>query len=224
MIVNENHIQTTRTARYYSMGSFSEPVDELWIVLHGYGQRAEQFISDFAPISGSGVLIVAPEALSRFYWKGFSGEVTASWMTREDRLNEIQDYINYLDNLYNEILKPLMDRPKRIIGLGFSQGCPTLLRWLAAGNSRVDEIVIWSGDVPRDLAFDEFRSHTQNAEKWLIYSKTDPFIRAEIITETKELLTSRGNEFRTIEFEGGHSIPVKTLLQLKEHIGKAKTD
>src|SRR5258706_11376012 len=103
MVINEHHIQTTRTARYYFLGSLEGEVKELWYVLHGYAQRAEDFIKNFLLVAAEGVVIIAPEALSRFYTKGFAGEVAASWMTREDRTHEIEDYVRYLDNLYAEI-------------------------------------------------------------------------------------------------------------------------
>src|SRR5579872_3814026 len=123
MAIEEHHIETTRTARYYSLGSF-EDVKELWFVLHGYAQRAEDFIKNYLPIAHEGVLIIAPEALSRFYSRGFAGEVAASWMTREDRQHEIEDYVRYLDNLYTEVTMKLKLPPQKIIALGFSQGCP----------------------------------------------------------------------------------------------------
>src|SRR5947209_19668799 len=110
---------------------------ELWFVLHGYAQRAEDFIKKFLPIANDGMLIIAPEALSRFYAKGFAGDVAASWMTREDRIHEIEDYIRYLDILYAEVKFRISHPVQRIVALGFSQGCPALLRWQAMGNSPV---------------------------------------------------------------------------------------
>jgi hypothetical protein len=61
------------------------------LVTHGYGQLAKTFIRRFEPIMDAQTLVVAPEGLSRFYWGGFDGPVVASWMTREDRLDEIAD-------------------------------------------------------------------------------------------------------------------------------------
>ena len=98
-----HNIETSRTARYYSLGSF-EAVNELWICLHGYAHRAELFIENFRPIATDGLFIIAPEGLSRFYTRGFCGTVGASWMTREDRENEIKDYVVYLEKLYKEVL------------------------------------------------------------------------------------------------------------------------
>lgn len=215
MQVTEHHLTTTRTARYYSFGSFTEEIDEIWYVLHGYGQRAEDFIKNFTPIAREGILIIAPEALSRFYTKGFAGDVGASWMTREDRTNEIQDHIRYLDNLYAEFGLMMKHRPKRRIGFGFSQGCPALLRWQAEGRSPVDEIVVWSGDVPRDLAFAKFKSNTQQARKWLVNSHTDEFITPKIYRESQELLLSNQIDFQTMNFDGGHRIPDVALKEFR---------
>ena len=215
MSITEHHIQTTRTARYYSLGSFKAEINELWFVLHGYAQRAEDFIKNFLPIAREDTLIIAPEALSRFYTKGFAGEIGASWMTREDRMNEIVDYTRYLDNLYTEINFTLKKPPQKIIGFGFSQGCPALLRWQAEGNSAVNEIVVWSGDVPRDLPFAKFKTSTEKSRKWLINSKTDEFITPKIYKESQELYLSNAIPFETMNFEGGHKIPDTVLKELR---------
>src|ERR1051325_10016453 len=49
--------------------------------------------------------LVAPEGLSRFYLSERATErrVGASWMTREDRLAEIADYLGYLDAVYDDV-------------------------------------------------------------------------------------------------------------------------
>src|SRR5690349_9508611 len=95
----EHHVTVERTARYYTLGDEANKNKELWIVLHGYRNLARNFIEWFSPIAAN-AFIVAPEALSRFYTKGSGGPdspstVGASWMTREDRLNEIQDHVAY---------------------------------------------------------------------------------------------------------------------------------
>ncbi len=193
-------------------------------MIHGYAQRAEDFIKNFLPIAHDGVLIIAPEALSRFYSKGFSGEVAASWMTREDRMHEINDYIRYLDNLYQEIKFILKTSPQKIITLGFSQGCPTVLRWQAEGNSPADEIVVWSGDVPRDLLFAKFKVSTEKARKWFIYSESDEFITPAIFKESEDLFAASGIPFTTMNFEGGHKMPDVPLKELraKFELGNSK--
>ncbi|MFI5263187.1 MAG: alpha/beta hydrolase [Candidatus Kapaibacterium sp.] len=219
-MIQERHIQTTRTARYYSLGSVEGAIKQVWFVLHGYGQRAEDLLKEFLPIANEDTLVIAPEALSRFYVKGFAGKVGASWITREDRMNEIQDYVRYLDNLYSEVLFTLKKPPEKIIALGYSQGCPAVLRWQAEGNSPANEIVIWSGDVPRDLAFAKFRTNTVKARKWMVYSPTDEFITPAIYQETQDLYLTNQIPFQVMNFEGGHRIPDTALKEFRSRIEK----
>ena len=76
--------------------------------MHGLGQLASVFIGYFKTIATPTRLIVAPEALSRHYipQSGSSGtkdaRIGATWMTREDRDNEIADYVEYLDAVWRE--------------------------------------------------------------------------------------------------------------------------
>jgi predicted esterase len=208
-----HNIETTRTARYFSVGSF-ETASELWMCLHGYAHRAESFIENFRPITTPDRLIIAPEGLSRFYTRGFGGRVGASWMTREDRLNEIHDYVMYIEKLYYETIEKMTNKPDKIVLFGFSQGVPAILRSIAEKGIQANEIVMWSGDVPRDLNFEGFILNSLHARKWLVYSKSDPLVRDEIYEETKSLLTTHSIPYELIHFEGGHEIPEAPIKEL----------
>src|SRR5712691_5295634 len=111
--MREHQIAVTRTARYYTLGKPGPRTQAVWFVLHGYGQLAERFLHHFEPLDDGSRLIVAPEGLSRFYL-GDPAErpsperkVGASWMTREDRLAEIGDYVRYCDAVYAHVLQGL---------------------------------------------------------------------------------------------------------------------
>ncbi len=208
MQIGQHHIVTSRTARYFTLGNRAT-AKEIWIVLHGYGYLAEDFIQNFQPIASENVCIIAPEGLSRFYLRGFGGKIGASWMTREDRQSEIEDYINYLNNLYAEITEG--SSATKIIGLGFSQGGPALLRWLANGKSKVSEAVLWSADIPRDLKFEDYREKNKSTRNWLVYSKSDPIVRQEIYDESIALFNKFDIPLQVINFEDGHGIPEATL-------------
>ena len=67
---------------------------------------AGDFIKTFDELASNGDFVIAPEALSRLYVKGDYGNVGANWMTKEDRENEISDYINYLDELFEKEITP----------------------------------------------------------------------------------------------------------------------
>src|SRR5213596_3914967 len=150
--MQEHHFSTPRSARYFTLGS-PEHAAEVWFVCHGYGQLASRFLERFRPIESERRCIVAPEGLSRFYLTERPAErrVGASWMTREDRLHEIDDYVRYLDALYREVLGRVEGPAARVAALGFSQGTATVSRWAALGQSRLHHVVLWGGELPPDL-------------------------------------------------------------------------
>ena len=76
MITTSKRIAISKTARYYIMGEPSEKINSVWIVLHGYGQLAEEFGGYFKTLNNESILVVAPEALNKFYleriwWKNW---------------------------------------------------------------------------------------------------------------------------------------------------------
>ncbi len=206
-----------RSARYYVLGEPREDIRALWIVCHGYGQLAGNFLEAFHTLDNGRNLIVAPEALSRFYLDGFSGDVGAAWMTKEDRLAEIEDQRNYLDALYRICLHKL---PTDVVinVLGFSQGTSTVARWVATTEYHVDNLVLWAGDFPADV---ESNPRLNRMNLYYVYGNRDPFLSDDSIQRIGEM--SRRNAFHvnTLTFEGKHQIHSETLLQLDRVLAKA---
>ncbi|MGD8276684.1 MAG: phospholipase, partial [Gemmatimonadota bacterium] len=155
--MNERHIRVTRTARYCTLGDAGPATRQVWLVCHGYGQLAARFLRRFSVLDDGHRYMVAPEALNRFYIRpdpgphGPGAPVGATWMTREDRLREIEDYVGYLDALTGEIFS-LVDRAAvEFIALGFSQGVATICRWAERAPIAPDRIVLWAGSLPDEL-------------------------------------------------------------------------
>ena len=87
--MQERFIRVPRTARYHVLGD-PATARMVWVLLHGYGQLARFFLNKFEGLE-DGLLIAAPEGLSRFYLDAQHQRVGATWMTREDREHEIGD-------------------------------------------------------------------------------------------------------------------------------------
>lgn len=147
----EHHIAVSRTARYYTLGEFTEQTRFVWFALHGYGQLARYFIRKFDAVVDEQTVIVAPEGLSRLYLDAEYGRIGASWMTREDREYEVNDYIAYLNQLYDTVLQDNDRSRLQITLMGFSQGCATACRWLNAGYIHCDRLQLWAGYFPSGL-------------------------------------------------------------------------
>ncbi len=212
--MTEHHLSVRRTARYFTLGPTAATAREVWIVLHGYGQLAARFLRHFAPLDDGGRCIIAPEGLSRFYAEaGRNDKIGASWMTREDRLAEIDDYVRYLDALYDEVVRG-EDAAARVAVLGFSQGTATASRWLALGNARAGRLILWGGEVPPDLDLAAARDRWQKTDVTLVVGSGDRFITSKVLARDEQRLREHGIAFRVERFDGGHEIRPDVLERL----------
>ena len=214
-------ITVPRTARYFTIGPTHGFPRELWIVCHGYGQLAAPFIQDFAPIDDGTRLIVAPEALSRFYLDSIpvrrtqkNPRVGATWMTREDRVAEIADQVTYLDRVAHEVKRHLAGAGPRIVVLGFSQGVATVCRWLASSDVRADQLVLWGGLIPPELKVDEWSESLQGAPITIVAGDEDEYATPKIVAAEAERLSIAGVAFSLERFHGGHVINADALVTL----------
>jgi predicted esterase len=214
-------IVVPRTARYYTLGPTHGFPRELWFVCHGYGQLGGRFARQFAPLDDGTRLIVAPEALSRFYLDPLpqrrhesDPRVGATWMTREDREAEIADYVAYLERLANEIRHPLAGAAPRIVVLGFSQGTATVSRWLAASEMRVDQLVLWGGAIPPELDLAAWATRLHGAAITLVAGDDDQFATPAAVAVEAERLSAAGVAFSLQRFPGGHTIDPAALTAL----------
>lgn len=214
----EHHLAIRRSARYHTLGERSDGLRQVWFVLHGHGQLSGSFIRHFAPLADGTRVVVAPEALNRFYlepasWQGAGqARVGATWMTREDRLTEIEDYVRYLDALQHEILKGLDQRQVRLVVLGFSQGVATALRWSCFGRMRPDLLVAWAGVLPPEL--DEKSARNLRGRVVRVIGNNDDLASEEAVTAEDARWARLGLEAQTVRFDGGHELNAEVLLSL----------
>ena len=156
--------------------------------------------------------IIAPEGLSRFYEKGTYGNVVASWMTKEDRINEINNYVDYLDVLNQKVSDK---SPNSIINiLGFSQGVATASRWVTQGKVKTDKLILWAGALPPELNWKTLKNNIPAKNTHFVYGLNDPFIRAEHIEQFKQLITKKRYPLNIQSFEGKHQLKTSVLKEL----------
>ena len=215
----ERSIEVPRTARYYQMGDAVG--GDLWVVLHGFGQLAGDFVEYFAELNDGSRVIVAPEALNRYYTASLSvpsaeRPVGATWMTREFREAEMSDYVRYLDLLHLELTNRF--RPRRTIVVGFSQGGATASRWVVKGNSAIHTLVLWGATLPPDLELTGARDRLAATRLKLVIGNTDQYISPEATTRERERLENANVPAEFIEYEAGHAIKRGVLKELAARI------
>ncbi|MDH5315288.1 MAG: phospholipase [Gemmatimonadota bacterium] len=209
----EHRLTVPRSARYYTLGGGGE-VRELWVVLHGFGQLAGKFIRDFAAAASDQRLVVAPEALSRYYTDHASRKVGATWMTSEDRRAEIADYVRYLDLVVDELRATLAPRAERLEVHAFSQGTATACRWVALGRHQPERLVLWGGGVPPDLDLAAHGARLSRAGLTMVIGDRDEFISEEAVADQSARLEAEGVSFELQRFGGGHVVSRPVLAAM----------
>lgn len=200
-----------KTARVFILGNEVNP-KFIWIICHGYAQLAQEFSEKFKCIENSEHLFVFPEALNRFYAKGSSGRVGASWMTKEARLDDIEDNLQYLDKLV-EKFKSLYHKSKFVL-FGFSQGGATVCRWLAGTNFKIDELVIYGSVFPPDLSAELDFSDKINGRIFYVTGNSDQYISQDEKKSQIAGLRKSKNNLVEIDFEGDHDIYELALFKI----------
>jgi predicted esterase len=208
--MQEHFMKVQRTARFHMLGQL-ETAREIWIVVHGYGQLARYFLNHFAA-NAKERCIVAPEGLSRFYLDTAHSRVGATWMTREDRMHEIEDHIAYLDQLVRELGRRSVPGTP-VHALGFSQGVATVSRWAMQGSTPIKRLVLWAGSLPPELDLGTLRTW-KDMQVDLVLGDQDPYANKESLEGSAQRMAAAGVRHRAHLFQGGHQLDALTLQRI----------
>ncbi|MFQ6046314.1 MAG: alpha/beta hydrolase [Gemmatimonadales bacterium] len=215
-MIREHRIAVQRSARYYTIGEPGNRLREVWFACHGYGQLARSFARYLTALDDGERMVVVPEGLSRYYVEHESMRVGASWMTREDRLTEIKDYVTYLDRLHEHIFTSVRRDAVKCRVLGFSQGTATVTRWTAFGRVRVDQLILWGGLVPPDLDLEGEGRQLRETNLVFVLGTADEFVTEQAMKQEEQRLRAAAIPFAVRRFNGGHRMDLRTLRALAE--------
>jgi predicted esterase len=218
--MKEEAVQFNFKARYYKLGEITSTTRKVWFVIHGYGQLAQYFLKKFTPLENPETCIIAPEGLSRFYLEDVTkrsqpgnNKVGATWMTRENRLMDIGNYLTYLNQIYQREIPHSFDG--EITLCGFSQGGATVSRWALDGDMKFHRLILWAGIFPNDMDFEKGTTLLKDKEVIEVYGKQDPFLTDVRISEMTQLNKKLNLPIKIVQFAGGHEINTETLLELR---------
>ena len=217
--MKSHKLKVQKTAHYYTLGEANENTKYFWIVCHGYGQLAASFIQSFKSIEATDSFILAPEGLSHFYWKNFTDAAVASWMTRHNRLEEIEDYSNYIKTLYEQY-RASMPSDVKVILMGFSQGCATQCRWMMRELPNFEALILWGGLLPEDLLYSTHKDYFSTKKILFVYGEKDPLLNAEHLQWHKTFAQKQALKMETYCFDGKHEVDRSFLQKIDQLIRK----
>ncbi|WP_394995772.1 alpha/beta hydrolase [Emticicia sp.] len=210
--MTEHQIKVERTARFYTLGELNEQTKKIWFVIHGYGQLSQYFIKKFNQIVDNETFIVAPEAPARFYLDANYTRVGASWTTRELRDFDKKNNNDYLNQIYDNLLKDRDLSTIEINILGFSQGCATVCRWVGDGHINCNRLLLWAGFFSNGIREVIEPKQLGKIETYYIYGDKDEYLIAypEISEKFRAGMIEDINP-KIVCFEGKHTVDEATL-------------
>ena len=214
--MQSRHINVTKRARYYQIGEANSSIKKVWMVFHGYAMLSEFFIKKFEILNDGETLIIAPEALNRFYITEDFSRVGASWMTKLERENDIIENNQYIESLFQKVAKDIGHSNFQLNVLGFSQGSATACRWIFSSNNKANNFIVWAGDIPKDRLTEENRSKWNSLSIFLVFGTKDPLITTDLSLKFQKRISEYKLNFDIVEYDGDHRIFPEVLKEVSE--------
>ncbi|MEM6765470.1 MAG: hypothetical protein AAF824_13665 [Bacteroidota bacterium] len=199
---------------YATYGQLSEHTTDVWIACHGYGQLAKHFIKRFDVFSPETHFVIAPQGPSMLYMKNYS-VVGASWLTRENREVGIQNYLDYIDTIWEQYAPSIQLGKVKIHALGFSQGVATISRWVVHKHLPVNQLIFWAARYPNEWKRDNIQFLADKTEFVFVGGTEDEFLTDKLVQEEIERFREElGITPKVVRFEGGHIVSREVLASL----------
>lgn len=214
MASTEKQVSYQTTNSYTSRNELTASTKNVWISCHGLGYLSRYFSLYFAQLSAEENYIIAPQAPAKYYQKQDFKHVGASWLTKEDTLQETQNVLKYLDAVFAEENIP---NNKRLILFGYSQGVSVITRWMASRQLECDTLVLHSGAIPKELTAEDFR-FIKNTDVKLLYGTEDEYLNEKrIASETVRAEELFGKQhLEIIPFEGKHEVNRELIQKIAQ--------
>lgn len=216
-----HYLKVEKTARVVTKGNVNPSLKQVWLATHGYGFLSTYFIKKFSELDPDEHFVIVPEGLHRYYLNGVSGRVGASWMTKEEREHDIEDYCHYLDKVYETFISPLNENVI-INAFGFSQGGATICRWAAHTKHKIDNMIVWGSVIPPDMSWENGLEKMKDVNWLYVAGSHDEFLSPEQQQEQLSVLNSKGIKAQIINYDGPHDMDLDTLNLLTGKCVKIK--
>ncbi len=205
-------IQYQASAAYWTNQAPSENIRHIWMAFHGYGQLARYFARRLDFLDPTEHLIIAPQGPDKFYLDGEYNKVGASWLTKEDREEGIENQFSYLKKVWEAETSGLDLQKVQLHYLGFSQGVATMLRWAFHLQQPFATMIIWAGGIPKELEDLPNQFLLPDAAIWAVIGSQDQFYSEENFSQQIENGKKVfGREINTKVFDGKHEVSREVL-------------
>lgn len=215
MVIKKHQVSYSHVNSFETLNEINLKTRNVWFVFHGMGYLSRYFLKYFKSLNPEENFIICPQAPSKYYLKDNFKHVGASWLTKEDTNQEINNILQYLDSVKESITIP---ENVNFILFGFSQGVSILMRWLTSREINCDKLILYAGGIPNEIKPQQVEFFDfQKTSIQIIYGNSDKYLNEESLKlegEKRELLF--GENAEVINFEGGHEIKLALLQKIAD--------
>ena len=213
MAQQEKQVTYQTTNSYTTLNTLTDKTKNVWIIFHGIGYLSKYFLKYFDELPQEENYIIAPQAPSKYYLNNQYHHVGASWLTKENTVNETQNVLNYLDAVFSSQVIP---ENCDLIVFGYSQGVSIATRWVAKKQLQCQQLVLYAGGIPHELSPKDFNFLiTKNTKITTLVGDKDEYINDDILqTESKRIASLFSGKAKQIIFEGKHEIKKEIINTL----------
>lgn len=204
----EKSLSYTITNTYSTLNERTDKTKTVWLVFHGIGYLSKYFLKYFKHLDTEENYIIAPQAQSKYYLNGEYRHVGASWLTRENLEEGIENMLNYLDKIFEA---ENLSEVENLNILGYSQGVSVATRFVARRKIQCENLIMLSGKVPQELDANDFK-FLDKTKFSFIYGTEDEYLKPGIVQVEKDRLQdifSKNLEIYT--FNGGHEVNTELI-------------
>ncbi|WP_027126625.1 alpha/beta hydrolase [Gelidibacter mesophilus] len=209
----EKEITYQTSNSYSTLNNLTENTKNVWFVCHGMGYLSRYFLKYFGDLDPEENYLIAPQAPSKYYVTSRLRHVGASWLTKENTINETQNVLRYFDAVFEA---EQITESNNLIVLGYSQGVSVALRYIAKRQLNCAQIVMMSGGIPKELNAADFEFLSSSTRVSLIYGIEDKYLDEDRISlEKNRAFELFGHcNLQILPFDGKHEVNIKMIKQL----------
>lgn len=210
----EKRVFYSTSNTYSVLNNYTKKTKNVWIVFHGLGYLSKYFINYFSKLNPEENFIIALQAPSKYYLGKNFKHVGASWLTKENTIEETKNVLRYIDTVFEtEIKIP----PKNFIILGYSQGVSIATRWVASRKIQCNRLILHSGGIPTELKPEDFTFFDEQTKVTYLYGDKDPYINEA--RKTEETLKGNhlfGKHLNIQVFDGVHEVNTDYIMSISK--------
>ncbi len=212
MHIQEHRVNYQATNSFSTLNELTDKTKNIWFVFHGMGYLSRYFLRYFSQLDPVQNFVIAPQAPSKYYQGKEFKHVGASWLTKEETIEETKNVLEYVQTIAEQY--NLKNDP-RLIVIGYSQGVSIATRWMAVHKISPKYLLLHSGGIPTELAPKDFDYLPNQMPVVYLYGDNDQYITEARITEQSLIGTKLfGNRLEIVVFKGVHEVNTSFIIDI----------